>query len=114
MNAATTNYSAAETADLENALVATKNRILAMVNAARDAADLERCHEAVNLVMPMWAAVGYAYKGREILKRIGDAADLLHSGEQTYLDGCRKNDRTRATTLAEIGRLAELIKLRNV
>lgn len=56
--------------------VETKDRILAMLHGAEGEAQYlevaEKVIEIVDIILPTWAEIGYAYKASEIAERIAD------------------------------------------
>lgn len=93
---------------LSNALVAQKNVILAMIAAAENGRTLESAAAQLRFARPVWEAVGYGYKAREVARRISVRASELLAAEREYLAGCRKNDKTRASTEVSINILNDL------
>ena len=57
--------------EAENALVAQKDALLAMVNDER----FEEAMAALAVVQRFWRAVGYGYKADEVRQRIRDGID---------------------------------------
>jgi hypothetical protein len=67
---------AAQAAALENALVAQKDALIRAMNDATDANDVEalkRVAFAIDSAAPVWEAVGYGYKTRELRHRLASA-----------------------------------------
>jgi hypothetical protein len=96
-------------ATLANAITGQKDDILTAIGRATDAAELERSDQMIRFVAEVWQASGYGYKLAELRQRVLDRAKELIAVERAYLAGCRKNDRTRAGTLANIGKLESLL-----
>ena len=96
------------TAELTNALVSQNNDLAAMIDRAEDAIDLERADRMVTFVADVWCELGYGYKLLELRKRIKNRAEHLYSVEQTYIAGCRKNDRTLGTARTNLQKLATI------
>lgn len=63
----------AELAELDNALVAQKNHILAIINNG----DLVHALDMIAFTEPVWIAAGYGYKIREMRDRVKEQANHL-------------------------------------
>lgn len=92
-------------AALENALMEQNDRILFTIDNATDAEALERASYMIALCSGPWIVSGYRYKKDEVVRMLKEKAQEIICSEESYLRGCRKNDRTRATTEAHIKRL---------
>lgn len=98
----------AVTAEFENALMEQKDRIIGLVNFCHEYEDLYRVMRLVEFATPLWSAVGYGYKSQEMKARVIAKADELLTAEETYLEGCRKNCRTRSMTEKSIRELKNI------
>lgn len=95
-------------AERENALMGQKARIIEAINAASDSHELRAAFDLLVFASELWHAVGYGYKVRELTQRVRDRAALLIAEERLYLALARKNDKHRASTVANIERLVIL------
>lgn len=95
-------------AEVLNALVTQNNLLATRIERAEDAKDLCRVEMDVTFVADLWTALGYGYKLVELRQRIKRRADHLYSVEQTYIAGCRKNDRTLNYARVNLSKLAEM------
>lgn len=96
------------TTTLTDALVAQKNELLSTINAADDWELLRRAMRALEFATPVWIACEYGYKVREMKDRIVAKAEYMIEQEETYLEGCRKNCRTRNSTERSIRELKDI------
>lgn len=96
-------------AELTNGLVAQYVLIADKINKAEGGDDLNDCVQLIVFAATVWASVGYGYKTKELVVRIKERARILLNNEQAYLSQCRKNDRSRASTLNEISKLSKLV-----
>lgn len=85
----------ARTAEQDNSLVAQKDEILRRINAAEYADGLNDVLSLLNFVAPLWEAVGYGDKVREVKQRIKDRAQYQATENEILLMGERKNSKTR-------------------
>lgn len=102
---------APRTADTLNALTAQRDTIATMITNAFDADDLERAEWQVRFVGDLWLSLGYGYKLDEMRFRVVERAKELQREDEKYLAKCRKNCKTRASTISNIARLSGLASL---
>jgi hypothetical protein len=93
----------------ENALINQKNYLLELIYASYEPEDLEKVAALLAFAAPLWEAVDYAYKTRELRTLLLNRAERRLEAEETYLSGLRKNDRTMHSTKRDIERLRKLI-----
>jgi hypothetical protein len=91
-----------------NAVLGQKVKICARIDLSHSAEGIEHSLRLIDFALPLWEAVGHGYEARELRERAAKRAEHLIAVEREYLAGCRKNDRTRHTTEAEIARLESL------
>jgi len=95
--------------DVLNALMAQNDALASRIQEAEDADDLLRTNLAVSFVADLWTALGYGYKLIELRKRVSKRASDLAEQEETYIAGCRKNDKTLPSARGNLSRLNEFI-----
>lgn len=91
--------------DVHNAIVDQKNDIINRINTAEDGKDLEAVASLVLFLKPLWEAVDYGYKVRELRQRIIDRADQLAEGIRGVLGSSRKNFKGRSLFETDLRRL---------
>jgi hypothetical protein len=91
-----------------NALADQKNDIAARIDFATEPAVLEELHHLITFAAPLWDALEYGYKTKELKDRLRNRANHLILVERAYLAECRKNDRTRVSTEKAITWLEQL------
>lgn len=94
---------------INNALVWQKDEMIYAINSATDSAEVGRCRDKIELLAPLWHAVGYAYKTKELFARLVTRAEFIRDGEQEAVDGMRKNAAFRFKTEKHIERLNIMI-----
>jgi hypothetical protein len=95
-------------AEVLNALMAQNNDLASQIERAEDACQLIKADMAVSFVADLWTALDYEYKLVELRKRISRRAATLARQEEEYLAACRKNDKTRVSTEANLARLNQM------
>jgi hypothetical protein len=90
------------------AVIGQKVKIGARIDLSHNAEGIEHSLRLIDFASPLWEAVGYGHEARELRERAARRAEHLIAVEREYLAACRKNDRTRHTTEAEIARLESL------
>lgn len=100
---------AANEAQLSNALVGQKAYLMTVIDAVDDGKDAERAWSQCSVLFPVWYAVEYGYKAAELKARLRAKCRGLIEKEEMYLAACRKNCRTRAMTEASIEKLRAVI-----
>ncbi len=96
-------------AKIVNACMGQRDKIVFLMDAVD--ADYVRFHlayDAIQLCFPVWDALGYGYKAKELYARLKDNIERVIRSEEDYISNIRKNDRTRSAAIAEIKRLREL------
>lgn len=82
--------------NIENALVGQKNDLICLINYANDGTELAFAERTLRMLSPMWHALGYGYKTRELRQRIVSRANEL------LADGARKQNRKKLEDLAAL------------
>lgn len=93
------------TTETQNALMEMKDIILSRINSAEDAESLRRAHADLYLVSRLWESLDYGYKAVELREAVRIRARALIKSEDEYLSGCRKNCKTRVSTVRNINQL---------
>jgi hypothetical protein len=97
-------------ANLDNALIGQKDKLLTTINYTSDVDELVGAAKLLNLVAPLWEACEYGYKVRELRQAVRVKAGDMLEAEHEYLAGCRKNCKTRNGTLRTIAKLEGLLQ----
>lgn len=97
------------TSELDNALVAQKDLVLRKINAAEYADQLQEVLNLVNILAPVWDAVGYGYKTKEVRQRLRDTAIDLAFDNAGFIANERKATKARRFSQAQIEQLEAFI-----
>ncbi len=98
-------------ADTINAILGQRDSLATMIEASADGDELAKAESMVRFVADLWLSLGYGYKVDEMRARVVRKAKQLKADEEYYLAKCRKNDKTRSSTLININRLEKLASL---
>lgn len=98
-------------ADMLNALMEQKNDICSRIACANEVEELEQAEWLIRFVASAWSAAGYGYKLREVKGYLRENAERMLKIEEYYLSNCRKNCKSRSSTMKDIGRLRKLISV---
>ena len=98
----------AQTVNVENAMVNQKNELRTMINYASEWEELRRAMTTLEFAAPLWTALGYEYKVRELKQAIRDRADFLIDAEESFLRMERKNSKHRASSERTIRELKDI------
>lgn len=76
---------------VDNALVNMKNILINRIHKAQDACDMGEILDTLYFVLPLWTALGYAYKCKELASRIVALCDMHIVHCDMSQDGLRTN-----------------------